>query len=268
MVFLFRITMKLALGVSYQGSNYYGWQKQSHSNNTVQYHVEKALSFVADEVVTLACAGRTDSGVHATGQVIHIETNANRQPHSWQMGTNSQLPRDIRIEWVAAVPADFHARFSARYRRYQYVIEDNSVGNAIFNGQVTAIREKLDSEAMHQAAQCLLGEQDFSSFRAAQCQSKTPFRHIDFIRVYRKGRFIIVDIQANAFLYHMVRNIVGSLLLIGKGKKPITWLSDVLSAKDRREAAATSIANGLYLIEVGYDSVYNLPLGGKQLPFT
>lgn len=259
--------MKLALGVSYNGRDYYGWQKQSHSNNTVQYHVEKALSFVADEPLALVCAGRTDSGVHGTGQVIHIETSAYRKSYSWQMGANSQLPRDIRIEWVTGVSADFHARFSAHYRRYQYVIEDNSVGNAIFHGQVTPVREKLDVSAMHQAAQCLLGEQDFSSFRAAQCQSNTPFRRVDFVRVYRNGGFVIVDIQANAFLYHMVRNIVGSLLQIGKGKKPITWLSAVLSAQNRREAAATAVASGLYLIEVGYDSVYNLPRGGKQLPF-
>ncbi|PID66647.1 MAG: tRNA pseudouridine(38-40) synthase TruA [Gammaproteobacteria bacterium] len=259
--------MKLALGVSYCGRHYYGWQRQSHTHNTVQHYIELALSTVADETVNVCCAGRTDSGVHASGQVIHFSTNALRDLRGWKMGTNTQLPKDIRIHWVRAVADDFHARFSAKYRRYHYIIEDNSSGNAIFNGLVTPCRYALDAEAMQQAAQVLVGEHDFSSFRAAQCQSQTPNRHVDFIRVYRNGQFVIIDIQANAFLYHMVRNIVGSLLLIGQGKKEVAWLNKVLQERNRCLAGTTAGANGLYLVEVGYDSVYNIPAGNHPLPF-
>ncbi len=258
---------KLALGVSYCGKNYYGWQKQAHSDNTVQYHVEKALSQVANHPIELVCAGRTDSGVHGTGQVIHIETQAERPLDGWQMGANRNLPRDIRINWVREVPDDFHARFSAKARRYHYVIEDNSQGNAIFWGLIGCYRYALDSEKMHEAAQYLLGENDFSSFRAVQCQSKTAYRHIDFINVIRKNNYIIVDIQANAFLYHMVRNIVGALVEVGRGKQPPEYLAALLEAQDRKVAPPTFMADGLYLVEVIYDKLYNIPSGGKALPF-
>ncbi len=259
--------MKLAFGVSYCGKNYYGWQKQAHSDNTVQYHVERALSQVADHSVELVCAGRTDSGVHATGQVIHIETHANRPLRGWQMGVNTQLPRDIRINWAMEVPDDFHARFSATARRYHYIIEDSSIGNAIFTGLIASYRYSLDSEKMHEAAQYLLGENDFSSFRAAQCQSNRPFRHIDFINVSRQGSYVVIDIQANAFLYHMVRNIVGALVEVGRGKQSPEYLAALLAAKDRTVAPPTFIADGLYLVEVVYDSVYNIPRIEKALPF-
>lgn len=259
--------MKLVFGISYCGKGYYGWQRQAHSDNTIQFHLEQALSTVANHPVALTCAGRTDSGVHATGQVIHIETQAIRSLHGWKMGVNRHLPPTIRVDWVQGADDEFHARFSAKYRRYQYIIEENSVGNAIFSGLVTPYRYALDVEKMHTAAQYLLGENDFSSFRAARCQSNSPFRHIDFIRVYRHGGFIIVDIQANAFLYHMVRNIVGTLQSIGNGKRPPEWMEQLLIARNRCLAAPTSIADGLYLVEVGYDSVYNIPTGGKILPF-
>ncbi len=260
--------MKIALGISYCGRDYYGWQKQSHTDNTVQYYVEKSLSVVANEPIALCCAGRTDSGVHSTGQVIHIETDVVRSLYSWKMGANTQLPKDIRINWVQEVADDFHARFSATYRRYHYVIEDNSCGNAIFNGLITPYRFALDTDKMHQAAQCLIGEQDFSAFRAAQCQSNTPYRCVDFVNVYRSGNFVIVDIQANAFLYHMVRNIVGSLLLVGQGKKEVTWLGELLIKKNRNKAGATAPASGLYLVEVGYPDRYGIPIGDNALPFT
>lgn len=259
--------MKLVLGVSYCGHDYFGWQRQSHSNNTVQHYIDKALSAVAAETITSVCAGRTDSGVHATQQVIHIETKAIRTPRGWQMGANTQLPKNIRINWAQPVTEDFHARFSAKYRRYQYIIEDNSSGNAIFSRQLSPYRFKLNEDLMHQAAQYLLGEQDFSAFRASQCQSKSTYRHIDFINVYRKKQFIIIDVQANAFLYHMVRNIVGSLLWVGQQKKPPRWIDKLLKQKDRCLAAPTAIANGLYLVEVGYDSVYNVPVNQALLPF-
>ncbi len=258
--------MKIALGVSYCGRDYYGWQKQSHTSNTVQHYVEQALSIVANEEINLCCAGRTDSGVHATGQVIHIETTAIRKADSWKMGANTQLPKDIRINWVQEVSDDFHARFSANYRRYHYVIEDKSCGNAILNGLISPCKFPLDTDLMHNAAQILIGEKDFSTFRAAQCQSNTANRRVDFINIYRSKNFIIVDIQANAFLYHMVRNIVGSLLLIGQGKKDISWLEEVLVNKNRKLAAATAPASGLYLVEVGYDSKYGVP-NNYYLPF-
>lgn len=255
------------MGVSYRGNSYNGWQRQAHSTNTVQGHVEAAIATVANEPIDSICAGRTDSGVHGTGQVIHFDTHAERSDYSWLMGTNRNLPRDIRIDWVKPVSEDFHARFSAHYRRYHYVIEDNSIGNAIFLGLITPYRHALDAEAMHEAAQYLLGEKDCSSFRAAQCQSNTPFRHINFVNVTRHGRFVVVDIQANAFLYHMVRNIVGALLLVGQGKHSPAWLDDILATKDRTKAPATAPADGLYLVEVGYDKIHELPINSAPLPF-
>lgn len=258
---------RIAMGISYRGNRYNGWQRQSHCRNTIQENVEQAVSAIANEPISLICAGRTDSGVHGTGQVVHFDTTATRDTYSWKMGTNRHLPRDIRVHWVKSVNNDFHARFSARYRRYHYVIEDASIGHAIFTGLVTPYRDALDAERMHLAAQCLLGEQDFSSFRAAQCQSNTPFRQIDFINVTRHKNFVIVDIQANAFLYHMVRNIVGALLLVGNGKHDIDWLTATLAAKDRRQAPATAAADGLYLVAVGYDQAFSLPTDNPSLPF-
>lgn len=257
----------LAMGISYRGSAYCGWQRQRHRSDTVQEALEHAISKVANEPISLTCAGRTDAGVHASGQVIHINTTALRSDYGWQMGINTSLPTDIRVNWVHSVTADFHARFSATYRRYQYVIEDNSVGNALFSGLVTSFKQPLDAKAMHTAAQCLLGENDFSSFRASQCQSNTPFRHVEHVRVFRYQHFVVVDIQANAFLYHMVRNIVGALLTVGSGKHDADWFADVFAAKDRRKAPATAPADGLYLIEVGYNEAHNLPTGAPALPF-
>lgn len=257
----------IALGISYRGNAYCGWQRQRHRTDTVQETLENALSYVADTPVSLTCAGRTDSGVHASGQVVQFTTSAMRDHYSWKMGTNTNLPLDIRVNWVRAVSADFHARFSATYRRYQYVIEDNSVGNALFTGLIKPYRHALDAKAMHQAAQCLLGEHDFSSFRAAQCQSNTPFRHIDHIHIFRCQQFVIIDIKANAFLYHMVRNIVGALLNVGNGKYNAHWFAQIFAAKDRRQAPATAPAEGLYLIEVGYNEAHHLPIGGAALPF-
>lgn len=259
--------IKLAFGVSYCGRGYYGWQKQPHSDNTIQHHIEAALSKVANEPINLSCAGRTDSGVHGTGQIIHIETTAVRPLRGWRMGTNSYLPENIRINWVCGVSDDFHARFSAKYRRYQYIIEDNSGGNAVFSGLVTPCRYALNEKAMHEAAQFLLGENDFSSFRAAQCQSHSAHRNVHFIRVFRSNGFIVVDIQANAFLYHMVRNIVGALIAVGQGKYPPAWFAELLAARNRCLAPPTAIADGLYLIEVGYESVYNIPDNPITLPF-
>ncbi|MGY0398754.1 MAG: tRNA pseudouridine(38-40) synthase TruA [Ostreibacterium sp.] len=259
--------MRLAFGISYCGKGYYGWQKQLHSSNTIQYWLEKALSAVANQSITSYSAGRTDSGVHATGQVIHIETDAIRSLHGWQMGVNTHLPVNIRVNWVAEVSDNFHARFSANYRRYQYIIEENSIGHALFAGLITPYRHTLVVEKMHEAAQYLLGENDFSSFRAAQCQSNTSYRHIDAISVIRKNQYVIVDIQANAFLYHMVRNIVGALFLVGEEKQSPKWMGELLAKKCRQLAPATAIADGLYLVEIGYSLRYNIVKGGKLLPF-
>ncbi len=253
--------------MSYCGKGYYGWQKQSHSDNTIQYYLDSALSGVANHKIESICAGRTDSGVHGTGQVVHIETSAERTMHGWKMGANSNLPRNIRVDWVMPVSDDFHARFSAKYRRYHYVIADNSIGSAIFDALVTPCRFPLNEKAMHDAAQALLGENDFTSFRAAQCQSNTPNRCIEHIHVYRAHSFVIVDIQANAFLYHMVRNIVGALLMIGQGKYRASWLKELLDKKDRTLAPATALADGLYLVEVGYEPSNNIPIGVVELPF-
>jgi len=253
------VVKKVALGVAYQGLAYYGWQRQRHLSNTVQENLENALSSVADQSIELICAGRTDSGVHATGQVVHFESTAVRSLRAWQQGGNRHLAKTIRIAWAVEVPGDFHARFSATHRRYHYIIEDNSMGNAVYAGLVTACPYPLDAQIMHEAAQCLLGEQDFSSFWTASCQSHSPFRHIDFVNVRRKGRLVVIDIQANAFLYHMVRNIAGALMAVGRGITPVRWLPELLAARDRCQAPATAKANGLYLVEVGYDSVYNLP---------
>ncbi len=251
--------MRIAMGVSYRGNAYNGWQRQPHCPSTVQEQLENALSRVANAPVETLCAGRTDTGVHATGQVIHFDTAAERSAYGWQMGANTNLPKDIRVDWVREVTSDFHARFSAHYRRYHYVIEDNSVGNAIFHGLITPWRTALDVERMHAGGQYLLGEQNFSSFRAAQCQSNTAFRHIDFIAVKRYGKRVVVDIQANAFLYHMVRNIVGALLVVGQGKRPPEWMAALLGAQDRRQAPATAPADGLYLVAVGYAEACGLP---------
>ncbi len=258
-------TKRIAMGISYRGNHYNGWQRQSHCSSTVQQHLEQAIARVANEPIETICAGRTDTGVHGTGQVIHFDTHATRSDYSWQMGVNTNLPKDIRVNWVREVNQDFHARFSAHYRRYHYIIEDNSVGNAILHQLITPFRQALDAEKMHLGAQYLLGEQNFTSFRATQCQSNTPFRHVDFINVSRREHFVIIDIQANAFLYHMVRNIVGALLVVGQNKQPPEWMKTILCACDRRKAPATAPADGLYLVEVGYDKAYDFPVG--KAPF-
>lgn len=231
--------MRIALGVEYAGHNYYGWQRQQEVPS-VQERLEKALSSLAAEPIAVTCAGRTDAGVHATGQVVHFDTQAVRDERAWTLGTNAKLPNDIAVRWQANVSDDFHARFSATARRYRYIIYNSPLRAGILNGGVTHIFYPLDAERMHRAAQALVGEQDFTSFRASHCQAKTPFRNVHFVHVERLGDYIVVDIQANAFVHHMVRNIVGSLLLVGKGEQPETWLAELLQLQDRDSAAATA----------------------------
>lgn len=261
-------TQKIALGIEYDGSRYYGWQQQREVAS-VQGCLEQALSKVAAAPINVLCAGRTDAGVHATGQVVHFETSARHKDAAWSMGVNTYLPPDIAVRWVSAVADDFHARFSAIARRYRYIIYNHRNRPAVLQQGVTHFYHPLDAVRMHRAAQELLGENDFTSFRAAQCQSRTPWRKVKHIKVTRQGEYIVVDIKANAFVHHMVRNIVGSLIEIGRGKRNENWLAELLALRDRNLAAATARAEGLYLISVDYPEHFALPrspLGPLFLP--
>lgn len=250
--------MRIALGIEYFGERYFGWQRQQEVPS-VQEELEKALTKVACHNVVVTCAGRTDAGVHATQQVVHFETEAERPDRAWTLGVNAHLPDDIAVKWVTKVTTDFNARFSAIARRYRYVIYNSPMKPAILSGGVTHIYHPLDQDKMHRAAQFLLGEQDFSSFRAAQCQSNSPFRNVQSVAVKRFGDYVVVDIQANAFVHHMVRNIVGSLLVVGMNEQPEEWIKQLLAAKDRTQAAATAKPNGLYLVNVYYPDTCKLP---------
>lgn len=250
--------MKIALGIEYNGKNYFGWQRQEKVAS-VQEALEKALSFVANEKIEVFCAGRTDSGVHGTGQVVHFETDVTRPEKAWAFGTNANLPDDIAVKWAKQVDDEFHARFSATARRYRYVLYSNKLRSAILPYGVTHTHLMLDHEKMHQAGQFLLGENDFSSFRAAQCQSHTPWRNVHHLQVTRHGDYIVVDIKANAFVHHMVRNIVGSLMEVGCGRQPVEWIEWLLAQKDRTLAAPTAKPEGLYLVRVDYPEKFQLP---------
>ena len=251
---------RVALAVEYQGSHYHGFQSQATGVKTVQQTLERALSTVADEPVTLVCAGRTDAGVHATGQVVHFDTLAERLEKAWVKGTRAQLPADISVRWAMPVPPEFHARFSATSRSYRYLISDRSSYSALTHSQITWSRKKLDLAAMREAARCLQGEQDFSSFRASQCQARSPVRKVDYVHLARRGDLIVLEIKANAFLHHMVRNIVGVLLAIGAGERPVGWMAEVLAARDRRKGGVTARPHGLYLVDVGYPARFGLPV--------
>lgn len=248
---------KMALTLEYDGSAYSGWQRQSHSPS-VQQELEQALSFVANKPISLVCAGRTDAGVHACEQVVHFETDVTRSNRSWLLGANCRLPRDIRILWVEQMPQSFHARFSATGRSYRYIILNAKVPSALFHNRICWEHRELDDVIMHKAAQYLLGEHDFSAFRASGCQAKSPVRKIEYLNVSRQSSLVYVDIKANAFLHHMVRNIVGSLIKIGTREQPVDWLESVLRGKDRRMAAMTAPAAGLYFIQAFYPEEYRL----------
>ncbi|ACS86353.1 tRNA pseudouridine(38-40) synthase TruA [Musicola paradisiaca] len=250
--------LKIALGIEYDGSRYYGWQRQAEVES-VQECLEKALSNVANEPISVFCAGRTDAGVHATGQVVHFTTGAVRKDAAWTMGVNAHLPSDIAVRWVTTVDEAFHARFSATARRYRYVIYNHRYRPAILSHGVTHYHLPLDAARMERAGQCLLGENDFTSFRAVQCQSRTPWRNVKHLKVMRHGAYIVVDIKANAFVHHMVRNIVGSLMEVGCGNQPEGWIAELLAAKDRTLAAATARADGLYLVAVDYPEQFAIP---------
>ncbi len=243
--------MRIALVVEYDGSQYHGWQAQS-GLHTVQQSVENALSKVADSTISVVCAGRTDTGVHATNQVIHFDCEKERTIRAWIHGANSFLPKDICVKWGKEMPETFHARYSATSRRYRYVIYNGPIRPALLRCNVTWQYRQLDHRLMHQAAQVLLGENDFTSFRSVECQSKTPMRNIHQLQVSRNGELVMIDITANAFLHHMVRNIAGVLIAVGSGKHPVSWVDGVLKAKDRRLGAETAPSYGLYLVNVAY----------------
>lgn len=249
---------KYACRIEYQGQEYSGWQFQNHSKS-IQAEIESAISKVADTPLTVICAGRTDSGVHATGQIIHFETQVHRSLYSWKMGINANLPKDIAVNWINIVDNDFHARFSAELRSYRYVIHNSDTRNATHYKKVTTYFQKLNSNAMQAGADNLIGEHDFSSFRSAHCQANTATRTIKQINIHRQSRYIYIDITANAFLHHMVRNIVGTLLPVGLGERPPEWVADVLSYQDRTKAGVTAPSDGLYLVGVQYPKHYQIP---------
>jgi tRNA pseudouridine38-40 synthase len=251
---------RVALALEYDGSAFYGWQSQRNLRlATVQESLENALSRIAAAPITTICAGRTDAGVHASHQIVHFDTPVARNERAWVFGANTHLPAGIAVKWARPVVADFHARFSATARRYRYVILNRPTRSAHFGALTTHWFETLDAGLMEQEAQCLLGEHDFSSFRGAGCQSNTPMRNVHFVKVERFGDFVVVDIQANAFLLHMVRNIVGTLLAVGAGKQPVGWTAEIFALKDRRRAAMTAPPNGLYLADVLYPAAFGLP---------
>ena len=257
--------MRHALGVEYDGGAFSGWQRLTQpgaddgGEPTLQAALERALSFVASAPVATVCAGRTDAGVHAQCQVVHFDSGAVRTSRGWMLGATSRLPEQISVRWCVPVADDFHARFSAVARRYRYRILNRSVRPALQRQYLTWIRTPLDAGAMHEAAQQLLGEHDFTSFRTVHCQAPHARRDLQAVAVRREGDIIEIDVQANAFLHHMVRNIVGSLLEVGAGERPPEWIAEVLSARDRTVAGPTAPASGLCFLGPCYPAHWNLP---------
>lgn len=258
--------MKIALGVTYDGAGFEGWQSQP-SGNTVQDHLERSLGQIAGVPVRIAGAGRTDAGVHACAQVAHFETDAGRPYSAWVRGVNSALPAAIAVQWAVAVPQTFHARFSAIARSYRYVLYSHPVRPSLAAGRCGWYHAPLDQDLMRRAAALLVGEHDFSAFRSSQCQAKTPVRTMMRAEIANRGPYLMFDFSANAFLHHMVRNIVGSLLYVGAGKQPPEWIAGVLASRDRRLAAPTVPAAGLYLAGVRYADEWGLPAFPRMMPF-
>jgi len=249
---------RLAIGLSYRGTGYHGWQSQA-DGNTVQDQVERALSRFADAAIHVVCAGRTDAGVHAINQVLHIETDIERDAYAWLRGTNRYLPADIALQWARPVGDDFHARNSAHGRRYSYWVLQSPTRPSLETGAVGWVFRPLDETAMRAAAQHLIGEHDFSAFRSADCQAATPVKALRSIEITRRGAYWRFDFDASAFLHHMVRNIMGCLILIGSGRRPSAWMADVLAARDRAAAAPTFAPDGLYFVSPYYDARHGVP---------
>lgn len=255
--------MRYALGVEYDGSGLFGWQRLGKPGveavPTVQQLLEQALSSVANAQVDTVCAGRTDAGVHARCQVAHFDSDAAREPRGWMLGATSRLPQAVCVRWCVPVADGFSARFSARARRYRYSILNRPMRPALGRQYLSWVRQPLDAEAMHRAAQALLGEQDFSAFRTVHCQAAHARRDLQRIRVARDGEYVHVDVQANAFLHHMVRNLVGSLLLVGQGIQPESWMATLLAGRDRTLAGPTAPPGGLVFVGPLYPAEFGLP---------
>lgn len=258
--------MRIALGIEYDGSRYHGWQRQNNAPS-VQAAVEKAVGQVADHPVDVICAGRTDTGVHATAQVIHFDTEAQRQPRSWVLGCNTHLPRDVAVVWARPVDNEFHARFKATERAYRYAVYNGCARPALNDRRVAWWIKPLDLERMQAAASLLVGTHDFSSFRAAECQAKSPVRTVRELSVGGHGGMFYFDVRADGFLHHMVRNIAGVLLAIGTGDRPVEWAGDVLEAQNRSLGGVTASPYGLYLTDVCYPPDYEIPRCGYRPVF-
>ena len=257
--------MRLALGIEYDGTGYVGWQRQT-SGIGVQQPVEEAIASVANESVEAVCAGRTDAGVHAAGQVAHFDTQAERSTRGWLLGVNSNLPADVNATWASVVDDDFHARFSAESRTYRYLILNRLVRSSLFRHRAWWVHEPLDEQAMQTGGELLLGEHDFSAFRAAGCQASTPHRLLTRLEVVRRDQWISITVTANAFLQHMVRNIAGTLVAIGRGEQPPEWAGEVLAGRDRKAGGMAAPAHGLTLVSVGYPDRFGLPSGKPGQP--
>ena len=250
--------MRIALGLEYDGSSFCGWQTQP-AGCGVQDHLQGALTQFAAQPIEVVAAGRTDAGVHATAQVVHLDAGVERDANAWVRGTNTFLPPAARVLWAKPVSGEFHARYSALSRTYVYLLLDAPVAPAILHGKVGWFHRPLDAAAMARAARSLLGEHDFSAFRDAQCQAKSPVRTLAAADVVREGNLIRFTFRANAFLHHMIRNIVGSLVYVGAGRQEGAWIAQLLATRDRREAAPTFAPDGLYLAGVEYDPAFDLP---------
>jgi tRNA pseudouridine38-40 synthase len=252
------MTQRIALGIEYDGSRYCGWQYQDHSPS-VQEKVEQALAKVANHGVRVNCAGRTDTGVHALGQVVHFDTGVERPDHAWVLGSNANLPDDISVLWAKPVSADFHARFSAVRRRYRYVIFNRPIRPAILATRASWEYRPLRVERMCEAAQYLIGEHDFSSYRALACQAKSPIRTLHSLDINRHEEIVLLDLEANGFLHHMVRNIAGVLMKIGAGEAEPIWAREVLELRDRTQGGVTASPHGLYFVTAYYPEHFSIP---------
>jgi tRNA pseudouridine38-40 synthase len=250
---------RFAVGLEYDGTAYAGWQTQQRGVASIQEHAETAFGRVADSPISLVCSGRTDSGVHARLQVAHFESDAVRPLRGWVLGANTHLPRDISVAWVLPVPAHFHARYSAESRTYRYVIFNRGVRSALVEKRATHIHRPLDHERMSAATSALIGSHDFSAFRSSECQAKSPIRRLTQLTVERDGDFVAIEVTANAFLHHMVRNIAGLLIAIGQGEREPSWAREVLESRDRTSGHVTAPAEGLYFWGVEYPEVFGLP---------
>ena len=251
--------MRIALGIEYDGRAFKGWQMQRHTVATVQAAVEAALGSVAAQPVRVVCAGRTDTGVHAVGQVVHFDTTAVRAPRNWVLGANVNLPPEVAVSWALQTADDFHARFSAQSRSYRYLILNRATRSSLLAGRATWEHRPLDVPAMHRAGQALVGTHDFSSYRALGCQAKSPVRTLHSLAVHRHGELIDLRVHANAFLHHMIRNIAGVLLAIGRGERPVEWAAEVLDRRDRTLGGVTAPPDGLYFERVWYPEHFAIP---------